>query len=169
MRQAPTEELVFTILRSIENPNRSTETDRAIALVGANLIDYSLQLAILSHFIEIGQTEIEDIFGAGAPLGSLSAKIRIAHALAIIHNEGRDALNIIKSVRNAFAHTTLHTSFRTPAIVSACRKLQMSKKMAAKAKFIATVAYFSGILSGYARARLAIDARPKKAVVITVP
>jgi hypothetical protein len=169
MRQAPTEEQVLVILRSIEHPSRSTETDRAIALVGANLVDYSLQLVILSHFVEMGQTEIEDLFGAGGPLGSLSAKIRIAHALAIVHDDDRDVLSIIRSVRNAFAHTTLHVSFRTPAVVSACRKFQMPQKMAAKAKFIATVAYFSGVLSGHARARLAIDARPKKAVVIREP
>src|SRR5450759_4907317 len=48
MRQAPTEEQVLVILRSIEHPSRPTETDRAIALVGANLVDYSLQLVILS-------------------------------------------------------------------------------------------------------------------------
>ena len=169
MRQAPTEDQVFRILRSIDKPRRSTETDRAIAIVGANLVDHSLQLAILSHFIELSQTETEGIFGAGGPLGSLAAKIKIANALSIMRDDERDALNVIRSVRNAFAHTTLHVSFRTPAVVTTCRKFQMPPRASARAKFIGAVAFFSGVLTSYARTRLTLDARPKKAVVIREP
>lgn len=173
MRQAPTEDQIFKILHSLERPRRSTDTDRAIALVGANLVDHSLKLAILSHFIELGDDEAERLFGAFSPLGTLAAKISVAHALAIIRDDERDALAVIRNVRNAFAHMALHVSFRTPAVVAECGKLWKRdkewKRRAAKEKFMTAVGFYSGVLSGHAQARVELDARPKKTVVLGEP
>jgi Mannitol repressor len=169
MRQAPTEAQVYRILQSLERPRRSTETDRAIALVGANLIDHCLQLAILTHFVELGKTDIESLFEVNGPLATFAGKIKIAYALGIIRSRERADLNTIRVIRNVFAHMPLHVSFRTPAVTNACRKLYMEPGGTAKKRFIASVAFLSGVLSGYAEARIALGAKPRKTAAIDEP
>ena len=59
------------------------------------------------------------------PLGSLSARIETAYALGLISKEERDNINLIRDIRNDFAHRFLDTkvSFQTPKIKDKCMQL----------------------------------------------
>jgi hypothetical protein len=166
MRHMPTSDQAIRTLDALVRGKRSTEQDRALALVGANLVDYSLRLALLSHFAELPEKEIEAVFGMNGSLSSFANKTQVAYALTIIDYHDKNAIDVIRAIRNAFAHTSMYVSFRTPAVVAHCRKFDMPRRASASAKFIGAVAFYSGSLYGYAKARIEIGARPKFPLVI---
>ena len=69
------------LLRLIEN--QSLESDYAIAIVGASLIERALEVAILSRFVPMSKTDRGRLFEFEQPLGSFSARIRIGAALGL--------------------------------------------------------------------------------------
>ncbi len=97
--------------------------DQASALVCVALVERYLERAILSRMSPLTPTERSELFLGMSPLSTLSAKIRIAYALGIIGPNGRDDLNILKDVRNQFAHAFHDLTYDVAAIAAACQKL----------------------------------------------
>jgi hypothetical protein len=166
MRHIPTPDQAFRTLDALVRGKRSTEQNRALALVGANLVDHSLRLALLSHFAELPEKEVDALFGMNGALKSFANKTKIAYALTIIDSHDKNAIDVIRAIRNAFAHTSMHVSFRTPAVVTHRRKFDMPRKASASARFIGAVTFYSGRLYGHAEARIEVGARPKFRPVI---
>jgi hypothetical protein len=166
MRQTPTSDQAFRTLDALVRGRRSTEQDRALALVGANIVDQSLRLVLMSHFAELSEKENEALFGINGALNSFANKTQIAYALTIIDAHDKNAIDVIRAIRNAFAHTSMHVSFRTPAVVAHCRKFDMPRRDSASAKFIGAVTFYSGRLYGHAEARIELGIRPKFIPVI---
>jgi hypothetical protein len=67
--------------------------------------------------------DIGRIFGRMGALSNFAAKIEIAYMFDLIDKAIRDDLRRIKSIRNAFAHTTRYVYFETPQIADQCQKL----------------------------------------------
>jgi hypothetical protein len=67
--------------------------------------------------------------GMGAPLGALSAKIIIGHALGLYGPLTYKDLHIIRSVRNSFAHTALPIDFGHEEINKKCLKLTSPERL----------------------------------------
>ncbi len=61
-----------------------------------------------------------------APLGTLHAKILIADTLGILGKQTFQNLNLIKHIRNTFAHAVLPIDFLTKQIADACNALVLS-------------------------------------------
>lgn len=102
--------------------------DRASALLAGALLDNLLMTVIKSRMREMDAKEETDVtnqvfFNPGAPLSSFSAKIRVAYAFDYIDKTSHDRLNVIRSVRNAFAHSPTSLSFKHPLIRKECSKL----------------------------------------------
>lgn len=79
------------------------ETDRGAALVGAALIDDRLERLLRSHFLEAKESS-ELLNGANAPLGNFSARIKAAYCLGLITDLECHECDVIRRVRNEFAH-----------------------------------------------------------------
>jgi hypothetical protein len=97
-----------------------TESDRGCALIAGSLAENSLQYIIRVRAFQLRQNEIDEIFGYEAPLGSFSAKVKVAHALGMIDNDLRSDFDRIREIRNAFAHSRVSITFRTPCVMRAC-------------------------------------------------
>lgn len=102
------------------------ENDRAVAIVGATIVDYSLARAMLAHMGKVSNTYIEKTFDGRGPLATFSARIEVSFGFNVIGPKTRDDLNHIKQIRNDFAHKlTGGLTFDTPDINMRCSQLHL--------------------------------------------
>ena len=64
------------------------------------------------------------IDGANAPLGTFSSRISLCHVLGLVTDIEHHDLNILRRVRNDFAHD-IHTSFETQSVIDRCATLKL--------------------------------------------
>jgi hypothetical protein len=90
------------------------ESDKGLALIGATVMEDILEHCISRKFIRnLGKTRRDDIFDYEGPLGAFSKRIKVAYALGVFNSVVRDELEIIRDIRNAFAHSIIPLSFST--------------------------------------------------------
>lgn len=99
-----------------------TETDRGAALVGAALLDSRLERLLLSHMLA-GKVADDLVKGGNAPLGTFSARINATYAFGLITTAERQDLNLIRGIRNEFAHSEHGLTFADQKIVGLCSSL----------------------------------------------
>jgi DNA-binding MltR family transcriptional regulator len=131
-RRLPPEDAFFDNLFSLqESAPRPEAMDRTAAIASAQYLEYALQKAILAHLKkDISEREIKELFDEpGAPIGSLSAKIRLAVAMGIIDHEEKEDLDTIRNIRNTFAHSMTHITFDDEAVQRSCFSLHAVKNM----------------------------------------
>lgn len=95
------------------------ESDRGFALVVSAWIDDALQEVLRSRFIMDG-AGVEELLGTDSPLGTFSAKIKAAYCMGLIDARVRRELDLIRKIRNDFAHARSDLSFTTPQVKSRC-------------------------------------------------
>jgi hypothetical protein len=66
---------------------------------------------------------LKAIFGSDGILSSLSAKIKMAYAMSLIGPVTRHDLDLIRYIRNEFAHSKIHFDFETPEVKPCCDAL----------------------------------------------
>lgn len=96
--------------------------DRTAGVVLASLVERSLGRLLRSSMRSDG---VEDLFEPEGLMGTFSAKIKIAYALNLIGPTTRHDLNIIRSLRNQFAHSRRPIRFTTPVVRIACQHLSI--------------------------------------------
>ncbi len=96
------------------------ESDRACAVLGAAFLDEHLR-ALLEAFLVDDPNRVQDLFEqAASPLGSFSSRISMSYALGFLApSEVRD-LDLIRKIRNEFAHELHGVSFASPNVTSRC-------------------------------------------------
>jgi DNA-binding MltR family transcriptional regulator len=118
-KQSPTTEEIDALLSEIDTHNH-----RASAVLGGAFVEDALESAIQKRFIVLGKTKTDKLFDYPGPLSSFDAKIRVGYAIGlygqIIHND----LDVIRHIRNAFAHAKKPISFDTQEVIN---ELQKSK------------------------------------------
>jgi mannitol operon repressor len=102
----------------------NAESDRGAVLSSAAYIDDLLGQTIAAFLVEGAQTK--DLVGEyPGPLSGFSARIMAAHALGLISTMERDECNLIRKVRNEFAHA-VKMSFANTKAESLCGGLKLS-------------------------------------------
>ncbi|MCZ4314629.1 MltR family transcriptional regulator [Comamonadaceae bacterium G21597-S1] len=104
-----------------------SESDRGAALVGAALLDARLERLLLSHMLP-GKVADELVSGGNAPLGAFSSRIKVCWALGLITTVERDDLNVVRSIRNEFAHREHGISFIDSKISGFCSSLKSRRR-----------------------------------------
>lgn len=87
----------------------NSESPRGGVLVAASFIE-NLLFKIIQAFLIEGKPQEQILSGFNAPIGSLSAKIALAAALGLISERERRECDLIRRIRNKFAHN-VHPSF----------------------------------------------------------
>jgi hypothetical protein len=101
------------------------ESHRSSALMASAFVEHALLDLIMVKLITLSEKDENDLFfGPGSILGTFAARIDIAYAMGLIHDENRSDLNIIRNVRNAFAHSIKDIDFHHPLIKKECRKFR---------------------------------------------
>jgi DNA-binding MltR family transcriptional regulator len=96
------------------------ESDRGCALVSAAYLDSSLEQALrakLWNDQHCVKKAVEPLFDQMGPLSSFSAKIKLVYAMQLITAEQFKILEIVRRIRNQFAHSFDEASFTSPDIL----------------------------------------------------
>jgi hypothetical protein len=105
-------------------------SDRIAAISCAALVDDILGSAIEMRFVKLGKDWQSRIFGSPtAPLSSFYSKIVIGYAMGIFGPSTRADLDIIRSVRNDFAHSAPSLSFDDKEISEKCYKIKSRERI----------------------------------------
>lgn len=97
------------------------ESPRGKVLISTGFMEQVLK-EILSAFL-IENKVAEELFeGGNAPLGTFSARAKLAFTLGLISEKEFQDLDLIRKIRNEFAHN-VKASFDDPAIGNRCKAL----------------------------------------------
>jgi hypothetical protein len=103
-------------------------SDRVAAISCAALLDDVLGAALSARFVKVGKDWQDRIFdNPTAPLGNFHSKIIIGYAIGLFGPLTRANLDIIRSIRNDFAHSVLSPTFDDSGIATKCNRLTRSE------------------------------------------
>jgi DNA-binding MltR family transcriptional regulator len=118
-----------------------SESDRGCGLFAAAYLDSSLSDLLYASLVA-NKKIAADLFEATAPLATFSSRIKMAYYLGLISEPCRRDLNIIRAIRNDFAHKLDIDSFEVQSVQNRCRALAYSyheHHEAPKAHFVSAV------------------------------
>jgi hypothetical protein len=98
------------------------ETDRGLPLVAAALIDERLKETLRAFFRE-SSTSSKLLDTVNAPLGTFSSRNHTCHALSLIDDHEYAEIELIRKIRNEFAHERHGMSFQTERVKGLCSSL----------------------------------------------
>lgn len=100
-------------------------SDRSAAIIGAAFVEDSLQCALKSRMIGLNSQVFNEIFyNVSSPLCSFSSKILLGFALGLYGPVLQMDLNVIRNIRNAFAHTMKPLNFDLPEVENELKNLK---------------------------------------------
>ncbi len=97
------------------------ETDRACAVLGAAFLDHALG-ELLHAFLREDERVRERLFGRNRPLANFGTRVDVAFALGIIGTTEHHDLDLVRKIRNHFAHE-LTGAFNVSPVADWCREL----------------------------------------------
>jgi hypothetical protein len=100
--------------------------DRGMGILMVTGVEDALQKAIESR-LHVERDQRDLLFGYDSPVGTFDYKIRIGHALEIFGAETKQNLELLKAIRNAFAHSKIPLDFQVAEVKAACDLLIMPR------------------------------------------
>lgn len=101
------------------------ESDRGAALVGVAYLDELLVRLFKARMLT--ENASEELFGRFGPLSSFSSRIDVAYCLGWIGPETYRDLNLLRKIRNEFAHAHGPVTFADKTVKARCSELQIPK------------------------------------------
>ncbi|MEJ8568860.1 hypothetical protein [Elongatibacter sediminis] len=98
------------------------ESHRGQVLISSSYLEEQLGQMLQAFFLKSPKAK-KLVEGGYAPLQSFSARITTCFLLGLISEDERHDLDLIRDVRNEFAHK-IHTTFETQCIASRCEQLK---------------------------------------------
>ena len=102
------EEVFGQVNRLMELANK--QHDRALALTVASFAEECLGRLLRTFFREVKASE-DLLEGFNAPLGTFAARTKVCHAMGLLSDIQFKDLELIRKIRNEFAHTWDECSF----------------------------------------------------------
>ena len=103
-------------------------TERSVALMIGALIEDRLRSVIEQRISHLTPDEMADFFSDNGPASDFASRIKIAYALGGIPAWIWDDVNLIREIRNAFAHTRLQLSFADKELTDLCSVFHQKKE-----------------------------------------
>jgi hypothetical protein len=101
------------------------ETDRGVALVGAAFLENLLGALLEDFLLEDRKITKKLLKGPLAPFGGFYPRTIASYSLGLISADEMHDLDIIRSVRNDFAHKAKSLSFSTPSVQKKLKNLRV--------------------------------------------
>lgn len=92
------------------------ESDRGCALVAAAYLENQITELLEGFFIKQSRKASESLFEFNGPVGTFSSKIKMCLALGLIPKEISNGLDVVRKIRNEFAHLHEPLDFDTQSI-----------------------------------------------------
>ena len=111
-------ELLDKIIQSFNCLDSEIESvsDRACAIVCGAFLDNLIQELLLEFLCKDSKTQDNKLFSQNGPLATFSSKILLVYRLGLISKYEYDCLNLIRKIRNNFAHNLTIDSFECEII-----------------------------------------------------
>lgn len=103
------------------------QSDRGVAIVCASILDEQLKEVLSAFFIENDKVK-KELFNTGEPLSTFSSKIKMSYYLGLITENEYKNIELIRKIRNDFAHRLTGISFKDPSVKSRCSILSIPKE-----------------------------------------
>lgn len=103
------------------------ESDRAAVIVTSVMFENALKALLMRSFVANPSSTDELFDGGNAPLSSFSARIAIAHRMGLITARFAKNLNLIRKIRNEFAHNLEGCDFNQARIKDQVQELYKSQ------------------------------------------
>jgi Mannitol repressor. len=97
---------------------------RGTALLATAWLDDALDQFVRSRCLDDAAV-LRFLFENRGPLESFYSRIQVAYAFGLIGADVRNELNLIREIRNEFAHIRDPLSFSDPSIEARCKSLQV--------------------------------------------
>jgi len=110
------EELWAQVLKSSE---------RSAVLVASAAFDTHLERILKGYFVQ--NSGVSNLL-VKSTLNNFAAKINICFCLGLISSDERHDLNLLREIRNAFAHNLFGCDFSNPEIISLVSNLTLARK-----------------------------------------
>jgi DNA-binding MltR family transcriptional regulator len=107
--------------------NFTKGSDRAVAIIAGSLVEARLREALEIRFQRDQKIEAE-MFRSSGPLGSFSAKIKLAFLMRALTPEAYKELDRLKDIRNQFAHHLDIKDFQSQKISGLCANFSLIEK-----------------------------------------
>lgn len=115
----------YSISESEEIWNEVQSSDRSAILVVSAAFDTHLERILTKHFIKEGSKAKELLESS---LNSFGARISICYCLGLINIDEQKDLNLIRGIRNSFAHNLLNCDFENEKVKTAISNLTLIRK-----------------------------------------
>jgi len=100
------------------------ETDRGASILAGSMLDQKLKDILFDFLIDCGQTK-DLLNGNNAPIGTFSSRLNLSYSLGLISDYEYHDCNIIRKIRNDFAHKfEIEFSFTDQRVSSLCWNLK---------------------------------------------
>jgi DNA-binding MltR family transcriptional regulator len=100
----------------------------ARAIIGAVMVEHELERLLRRRFSRNDDVTWRELVSERGPLGTFSQKITIGYAFSIYNDETRTNLDVVRSIRNAFAHAKMPLDFSHKLIVAELAKIKTRNK-----------------------------------------
>jgi hypothetical protein len=122
MRRLPAGDPIANMLGQLGPQVKNIAYDRAAAIVLPTFLEHALKQAIIQHFKPSPtDPEFKYIFDNDhAPYREFASRIRLAKALGVVSESDYEKLEIVRAIRNAFAHTSSAIDFDAQEIDDYC-------------------------------------------------
>jgi len=115
-------------LEAQEREMYASGSDRARAVLFGSLVETNLQRLIASKMRnDLNSADRKQLFEYEGAIGSFGSKILVAYALKFIGPLTRFDLQLIKLLRNEFAHSRMTFDFETPEVQKVCELFRIIK------------------------------------------
>lgn len=98
----------LTWLQTVANELKNM-SDRATIIVMASILDVQLEKLLKAYLID--SNESTKLFKSNGPLSTFSSKINLCYCLGIISKHELNTINVLRRIRNQFAHEIQVSSF----------------------------------------------------------
>lgn len=123
-RQHPTDAEASAILIGLTK----NETPIVVAILGAGLVEYRLEQLLRPRFNRRDDDIWEELTDVDGPLSTFAAKITLGYALKIYDDGMRKNLDIVRKIRNVFAHSKRIINFDNELICDELKQITIPRK-----------------------------------------
>jgi hypothetical protein len=122
----------FDLQKNIDSLKKEFQdaSDRAVAIVAGSFLEELLTEILNNFLVEVeNQQDSMSIFSGNDILSSFSSKIKMSFRLGLISKDEHRVLNVIRQIRNNFAHELHDVSFSTQSISDRCKSIETPLKL----------------------------------------
>jgi DNA-binding MltR family transcriptional regulator len=105
-----------------------TSDDRAIGIAAGAFLEDHLTIALKARFHQ-DEKILNEMFRISGPLGNFGTKINLAYLMGLCSKETWKEMQVIKDIRNEFAHKGMTRNFESQRVKALANNLTFGKRI----------------------------------------